>query len=393
MGSTLIKNIGTLISGDISNPLINADSILIEDTTIAHIGSVAKLSGIADRVIDAAGTTVIPGLIDSHCHVALGDYTPRQKQMDFIESETHGGVTTIISAGEVHLPGRPKDPAGTKALAILASKSFANFRPGGAKVIAGSVILEKGLVEKDFDEMAREGVRVVGEIGLGSVKFPADACPMVKWARKNGMVVLMHTGGASIPGSDTVSADQVIATNPDVACHVNGGPTAMAPEEIRKLIETTNYAIELVHCGNPKALLNAVEIGLELGVLSRFVIGNDAPSGTGVIPLGILRVICMIASLTPVKPELAICMATGNTSNVFNLDTGFIREGAPADIVIMDCPLGSVGQTAMDAIKAGDVPGISTVMIDGKIHVKASRNTPPALRRAEFSQETNGKSW
>jgi enamidase len=208
---------------------------------------------------------------------------------------------------------------------------------------------------------------------------------MVKWARKNNMTVLMHTGGTSIPGSDTVTAEQVMATDPDVACHVNGGPTAMSTDEIRKLINDTNYAIELVHCGNPKALLDAVNIGLEGQALSRFIIGNDAPSGTGVIPLGILRVICMVGSLTTVKPEEAICMATGNTAKVFKLDTGFIRVGAPADLVMMDSPMGSVGKTALDAIKVGDIPGVSMVMMDGKIHVKTSRNTPPAARKPSFN--------
>lgn len=385
MSKTLIKNIGTLISGNIINPKINADSILIADGKISAIGSVSELADGVDLVIDANGTTVAPGLIDSHCHVVLGDYTPRQKQMDFIESETHGGVTTIISAGEVHLPGRPTDPAGTKALAILAAKSFTNFRPGGAKVIGGSVILEKGLVENDFEEMAREGVRVVGEIGLGTVKFPVDAVPMVKWARKNNMTILMHTGGTSIPGSDTVTAEQVIATDPDVACHVNGGPTAMSSGEIRKLINDTKYAIELVHCGNPKALLDAVNMGLASKALSRFIIGNDAPSGTGVIPLGILRVICMVASLTAVTPEQAICMATGNTAKVFKLDTGVVQIGAPADLIMLDSPMGSVGKSALDAIKVGDIPGVSMVMIDGKIHVKTSRNTPPAAKKPSFN--------
>ncbi len=385
MSRLLIKNIGKLISGDITNPVLNSNSLLIEDGKIAEIGSVSESGVSPDSVIDANGTTLVPGLIDSHCHVVFGDYTPRQKQMDFIESETHGGVTTVISAGEVHLPGRPKDPAGTKALAILAAKSFSNFRPGGAKVIGGSVILEKGLLEKDFEEMACEGVRVVGEIGLGSVKFASDAAPMVKWAKKNGMTVLMHTGGTSIPGSDTVTADQVIATDPDVACHVNGGPTAMSIDEIEKLISETNYAIELVHCGNVRALVDTVNLGLKYDALSRFIIGNDAPSGTGVIPLGILRVICTVASFSTVSPEQAICMATGNTAKVFGLNTGFIRSGLPADLVLMDAPMGSVGKTALDAIKTGDVPGISMVMIDGKIHVKTSRNTPPAARKPLFT--------
>jgi enamidase len=384
MARTLIKNIGILISGDIKNPVMNADAILVADGKIEKIGTTADLESVAvDMVVDAGGSAITPGLIDSHCHVVLGDYTPRQNQIGFLESEVHGGVTTVISAGEVHLPGRPKDPAGTKALAILAAKAFANFRPGGAKIIGGSVILEKGLSERDFEEMAREGVRIVGEIGLGSVKFPEDAAPMVEWAKKNGMVVLMHTGGTSIPGSDTVTADQVIAVDPHVACHVNGGPTSVSPQEIKKLVEQTSYALELVHCGNPKTMIEALDLGLKKDALDRFIIGNDAPSGTGVIPLGILRVICMAASLTEVKPEQALCMATGNTARVFGLYTGFVREGFPADLVAMDAPMGSVGRDALEAIKAGDVPGVSMVMIDGKIEVKVSRNTPPAKRKAK----------
>ena len=47
----------------------------------------------------------MPGLIDSHAHPVFGDFTPRQQTQNFIESGLHGGVTTVISAGEVHLPG------------------------------------------------------------------------------------------------------------------------------------------------------------------------------------------------------------------------------------------------------------------------------------------------
>lgn len=384
MPGTLIKNIGCLVSGDIRQPLLDADAVFVSDGIIQKIGRLQDLeSAQPDTVVDAAGSTITPGLIDSHCHVVLGDYTPRQHQIGFLESEVHGGVTTMISAGEVHLQGRPKDPAGTKALAILAAKAFANFRPGGAKIVGGAVILEKGLTEKDFEEMAREGVKVVGEIGLGSVKFAEDAAPMVKWAKKYGMTVLMHTGGTSIPGSDTVTAEQVIAADPHVACHVNGGPTAVSPEEIRKLVQETSYTLELVHCGNPKAMIEALNLAIASNALDRFIIGNDAPSGTGVIPLGVLRVICMAASLTAVSPEQALCMATGNTAGVFGLNTGFVREGMAADLVAMDAPMGSVGKDALEAIQAGDIPGVSMVMIDGDIKVKVSRNTPPAVRKAK----------
>ena len=385
MASVVLKNIQTIVSGNIQTPIIEGDAIQVEDGLIKAVGRFEDMKIDPDcQVIDCDQMTVTPGLIDSHCHVVLGDYAPRQQQIGFLDSEVHGGVTTFISAGEVHLAGRPKDPAGTKALAILAAKAFNNYRPGGAKVIGGALILEKGLTREDFEEMAREGVRVVGEIGLGSVKEPADAAPMVKWAKELGMTVMMHTGGTSIPGSSTVTAEQVIQTDPHIASHINGGPTAVALDEVKRLVNETELALEIVHCGNPKVAVDAINLCIEAGALGRVIIGNDAPSGTGVIPLGILRVINHLASLTAVKPEEAICMATGNTANLYKLNRGMISEGMEADLVIMDAPMGSVGDDALSAIEAGDVPGIAMVLVDGQVVVGKSRNTPPTKRNPKI---------
>lgn len=382
MPKLMIKNIGTLVSGDLSRPLLDADAILVEGGMIQAVGREKDLDAKGvDQVMDVGGMTVTPGLIDSHCHPVLGDFTPRQKMLDFIESSLHGGVTTVISAGEVHLPGRPKDVAGTKALAILAAKSFAAARPGGVKVLGGALILEPGLQEKDFEELAREGVRVVGEIGLGGIKGPKDAAPMVKWAKKYGMVVMMHTGGTSIPGSSTVPAGDVIAAGADIVSHINGGPTAISLSEAEKLIRSTSLTLEIVHCGNPKMIVDAMKIVKEVKAYPRIIIGNDAPSGTGVIPLGILRVINFLASLCGVKAEEAIAMATGNTARVYRLNRGLVEPGREADLVIMDAPLGSVGRDARAAIEAGDIPGVAGVLIDGQMKIGVSRNTPPPNRK------------
>ena len=382
MGSLLIKNIGKIVSGNWEKPIVEADSILIVDGVIKEIGENLSSEGV-DRVIDANGTTVTPGLIDSHCHVVLGDFTPRQRMLDFIESSLHGGVTTVVSAGEVHLPGRPRDPAGVKALAILAAKSFANFRPGGVKVKGGAVILEPGLTKEDFQEMAREGVKTVGEIGLGAIKKPEDAKPMVRWAKECGMVVLMHTGGTSIPGSSTVTADMVMEAEPHVVCHLNGGPTAVPFSEAERIIKETDFTYEIVHCGNPKMAVDICKLTNELGCYGRVIIGNDAPSGTGVIPLGILRVLNHISSLGGIPPEIAICMATGNTAKLHGFNRGFVEVGREADLVLMDAPMGSVGDDALSAISAGDVPAVSKVIIDGVVRVEKSRNTPPPKRAAK----------
>jgi enamidase len=380
MSSAVVNNVGLMLSGDVNGPVLDANTIYVKDGKIAGIGVDPNMS--ADVVIDAAGGAVTPGLIDSHCHVVLGDYTPRQKMQDFLDSSIHGGVTTVISAGEVHLPGRPKDPAGVKALAILAAKAWANFRPGGVKVIGGSVILEKGLTEADFDEMAREGVRVVGEIGLGSVKDPDEAAMMCSWAKARGMVVMMHSGGTSIPGSSVVGADQLMAVKPSVVSHINGGPTAMGVEEAARVIDGVDSAIEIAQCGNVYRAAQIVSILKERDEIHRLILGNDAPSGTGVVTLGILRNIAWIASLGGIDPALAICAATGNTAKVYNLHRGRIAEGLDADLVFMDTPMGSVGEDLLSCLREGDTPGVSMVMVDGEIVVSKSRNTPPPVRKA-----------
>lgn len=382
----LIKNIGKIVSGDLDRPILNGDAILVDDGKIARIGRSSELAKIgAQKVVDATGTIATPGLIDSHTHPVFGDFTPRQKMVDFIESSLHGGVTTMISAAESHLPGRISDKAMVKALAILAAKSFSNFRPGGVKVHGGSLILEPGLTEADFKEMAQEGVKRVGEIGLGRVRSADEAAPMVKIAKKYGMKVMIHCGGASVPGSSTITADEIIKIEPDVVSHINGGPTAISPEEIEKLVKETNFALEIVHCGNPKMSLKVIELAMGRGELSRVIIGNDAPSGTGVIPLGIIRTVILLSSLTDLSPEKAIALATGNTARIYGLDTGFIKEGCAADIVIMDSPMGSVGADALGAIKAGDIPGITLVIVDGEIKACPSRNTPLANRTCLIS--------
>ena len=385
MSTMAVTNIGAIVSGDINKPLMEGDTILIVDGKIRQIGGKSILEDVmASQVVDARGTTVIPGLIDSHTHPVLGDFTPRQKTLDYLDSSVHGGVTTMISAGEPHVPGRPKDPAGTKALAVLVHKCFKNYRPTGLKVHGGALILEKGLEEKDFAELAEAGVWLVGEVGLGGVKTPEEAAPMVEWAKKYGMKVAMHTGGTSIPGSSTVTADMVLKINPSVVSHINGGTTAIPTGEVERLIEESDLPLEIVQCGNPRVADFTARRLKEKGQLHRIILGNDSPSGSGIIPLGILRTIVQLCSLSGIPAEKAIAMATGNTARAFNLNTSVIEPGREADLVIIDAPLGSVGSDALAAIEAGDIPGVSMVIIDGIIRVKVSRNTPPSKRQAEI---------
>ena len=381
----VIRNIGLLLSGDLSRPILDADTVVAVNGRITAIGKQKDLDlEAATTRINANGTTLIPGLIDSHVHPVAGDWTPRQNQLNWIDSYLHGGVTTMISAGEVHTPGRPKDITGLKAMAVFAQRAFTNFRPGGVRIHAGAPVLEHGMVEEDFKELAAAGVTMLGEVGLGSVKDGATARMMVAWARKYGIQSTIHTGGPSIPGSSLIDKDIVLAADADVIGHINGGHTALPDEQIVALCESSTRALEIVHNGNEKAALLTLFTASELKQLHRVILGTDSPAGSGVQPLGILRLISMLSALGNVPAEVAVCFASGNTAKIRNLDCGIIAEDRAATFVFIDQAQHSSGKTVLHSIQRGDLPGIGMVVIDGAVSAQRSRNTPPATRVPEI---------
>src|ERR1700674_3179930 len=281
-----VFNIAKILSGNIASPVVAGDTVVMVDGKIASIGSAGDVAD-CDVAIDASGMMAMPGLIDSHVHITFGDYTPRQKTVGFLESYIHGGVTTCISASEVHVPGRPRDPAGVKALAIAARKSFDAYRPGGMRVHAGSIILEPGLTESDFKEMQREGVWLA-KAGFGNFQTPYEYAPYVAMARKHGMVSMVHTGGSSIPGSTGIWADHLIMIQPDVSYHVNGGPIAMPNADFPRLVNETKVALQVCTAGNLRTTLLVAKLLTERGELERLLIATDTPTGSGIMPLGML---------------------------------------------------------------------------------------------------------
>jgi enamidase len=377
----VIRNIGLLLSGKMEEPILDADCLIAIDGKISAWGREGDLDceG-ATTLIDANGTTLAPGLIDSHVHPVIGDYTPRQQQLHWIDSTLHGGVTTLISAGEVHMPGRPKDVVGLKAMAIAAQRWYENFRPSGVKVHAGAPVIEHGMVEQDFKDLADAGVKLLGEVGLGTVKDGKTAKQMVEWARKYGIQSTIHTGGPSIPGSGLIDADMVLETGADVIGHINGGHSALPDDQIICLCESCSKGLEIVHNGNERAALLTLNTARELKQMNRIILGTDGPAGSGVQPLGILRMVAMLSSLGHVPAEVAFCFANGNTARERDLDTGLIEAGMCADFVLMDQAQHSGGKTMLDSVELGNLPGIGMTIIDGVITSERSRNTPPATR-------------
>jgi enamidase len=388
-GKLVVRNVGLLLSGDLDRPILDADTVVAVDGVITAVGKQKDCdTSQPTSVIDAKGTCLAPGLVDSHVHPVFGDWTPRQSQLGWIDSTLNGGVTTMVSAGEVHLPGRPKDIVGLKALAITAQRAFHNFRPGGVKVLAGAPVIEQGMTESDFAELARAGVTLLGEVGLGSVKAGAEARQMVAWARKHGIQSTIHTGGPSIPGSGLIDKDVVLEADADVIGHINGGHTALPEAHVCELCERSSRAIEIVHNGNEKVAIAAVQAARDRKCLHRVILGTDGPAGSGVQPLGILRLVALLSSLGGIPAEQAVCFATGNTARQRKLNCGLIEPGRAADFVFLDRAQHTAGATLLESIALGDLPGVGMVVIDGIVRCGRSRNTPPATRVPEAAGHT-----
>ncbi len=377
--SLAIINIGASHDGSLSGTPIEGDAIVCDGGVITWIGSSTDVaSGDHRELVDAAGATVIPGLIDSHVHTTFGDYTPRQNTVGFLESYVHGGTTRSISASEVHVPGRPTDPVGVKSLAIAASRAYQHYRPGGMTVHGGSVILEPGLTAADFVELVEQGVWLA-KGGFGGFPTARDYIPMVADARAAGIIVMCHSGGGSIPGSKSkIDAELLLEMRPDVAGHINGGPTSLTVEENRAIVtEGREIALQLVQAGNLRSAIDIAERALQIGDLHRLLIATDTPTGTGVIPLGMLRSMAELVSLGPMTPEQVVTATTGNVATTYRLDAGRIAVGAPADLVVLDAPIGSTADDAFGALAIGDIPAVAVVITEGALRVTRSRNTPP----------------
>lgn len=388
MATLLIKNIGEFFTGDVAKPRLPVKSLLIDGKRIAAFDPPADTK--ADAVLDAGNSAVMPGLVDGHVHPVFGEWTPTQDTIGWIGNYVHGGTTTMISASELHVPGLDYEnltPDLVTSLAVVTASTTGRVRWSGAKVHAGTVILIPGMNESHFDRLKDAGAILAKYLFYPLATHKDEALRYNAWARERGIRMKVHTGGVSRSGLSQVCGYDILSwLKPDIAAHISGGPIPMSDDDLDKVIDRTDFALEICSSGNYGSTQRAVRRLKDRGTLSRLTLGTDTPGGTGIIPRGMLRQLCFICSICDVSPAEAIAIATGNTARAHGLDVGILAPGKPADIVICGPVQGSAGTTVADAIAHGDLPGIAYVLIDGEIIVSGrSRQTPPPQRKYFFS--------
>jgi enamidase len=255
-------------------------------------------------------------------------------------------------------------------------------------VHAGSVILEPTLNGNDLGEIAKQGVWLA-KAGFGGFASAYDYAPLVAAARAHHMITTVHTGGASIPGSGAITGDHLLALRPHVSFHVNGGPTAMPDRDFERIIVESDMALQICTAGNLRTALLCAALAERHRAFARLIIATDTPTGSGVMPLGMLYTIAHLASLGGVAPERAIAAATGSNARVYRLDTGVLAAGKAADIALIDAPEGGTQETALAAIRNGDIAAVGAVIAGGEPRfVGRSRNTPATTRKLRVAKCT-----
>ena len=257
------------------------------------------------------------------------------------------------------------------------------------KVHGGAMLLEKDTDFSHIDRAFESGMRIIGEVGVGSLKDPVRAGELSAHARALGMTVHMHCGCTSDrgPGGDEhpyFSAEDVMEVQPSIASHANTF-ASLSDDDIDMLCSDGGPPyVEVVQAGGTRSMLRVVEGLSEAGALDRLLIGTDTPTGYGITSLGVLKTIGDICSLGGVEPEVAWAIASGHGAKAFGSDGNVVAVGVVADLVVMDASLGSVYDTATEAIAAGEFPGVAVVITDGVVRVRGSLCTLRARRVADI---------
>lgn len=174
---TVIKNATVVSPADGLNGVCD---ILIEDGRIAAVGE--NLT--AESVIDAAGLTAVPGLVDMHVHLRDPGQTAKEDILTGCRAAAAGGVTSLLAMPNTN----PTTDSPETVRYILEKAENADARV----YVAASVT--KGLLSEEPTDL--DALRAAGAVGLSDDGRPVVNTAYLRNAMnrapKLGMTVVAH---------------------------------------------------------------------------------------------------------------------------------------------------------------------------------------------------------
>ncbi len=384
MSKTIIHNIGAIVTGDCGHPIADGDTICTDGSKIIFIGKKADAPDLDYTMdVDAVGLTVCPGLIDGNTHPPLANYLPAYKAYDWVDNYAGAGVTSMVSTGGFGFPGAAADVVSAKAQAIYGKYLWDHYRPSFVKIHAGSVMLQPGMTETDFVELAAQGVHIVGEIGLSAVTEPEEAARLANMARKHGFIITLHAAAPFSADGIAYTLEEIAHIAPDVLCCLNGDPTPLREDWVKQLVQCGEYRFDCVSNGNETMLIKIARWAKEAGTLDKMLLGTNVPSLSGFSPMGLWIQMAALSQNAGVDPAIAVAMASGNVANCYRLDHGVLAPGMTADFMFTST--GSIKPDMLSTIAYGRVPSVAGTFIDGRPGLKECKNMAPPKKRPIFT--------
>jgi enamidase len=160
----------------------------------------------------------------------------------------------------------------------------------------------------------------------------------------------------------------------------------MPDRDFERIIVEGDMALQVCTAGNLRTTLLCATLAQRHHAFDRLIVATDTPTGSGIMPLGMLYTMSHLASLAGIAPELCIAAATGSNARVYGLDSGLLAAGKAADIVLLDAPDGGTQHDALSAIRNGDIAAVGAVITAGEPRfVGRSRNTPATTRNIRLA--------
>lgn len=216
-------------------------NLLIED------GKISAISGRpveADRVIDAMGLVVAPGLVDMHVHLREPGFEYKETVETGCAAAAQGGVTTLVAMGNTNPV--TDSPELVKLVMDKAAAAGVNVLPVGAVTVG-----MKGETLTDFAALKEAGAPALSDDGVPIQDEELLRQAFLK-AKELGMVILDHCEDKKLVQNYAVNAGPVadqlgLPGRPAIA-------EEMQVERDARLAEETGAHVHICHVSTAKSV-------------------------------------------------------------------------------------------------------------------------------------------
>ncbi len=380
MANMLIRN-GFVV--DPSQSICKPADVLIEDGKIVKVEE--KITDHVDRVLEAKGLTVLPGLVDMHVHLRDPGFTDKE--------DIHTGCCAAVTGGVTSLLCMPNTKPATDSEEVIDYINDKAKRARAKVYICGAIT--KGLSGQslsDFSMYEKKGVRAVSDDGRPVENEAMMEQAMIE-ADKHGLLVTSHCEDLSIikngimnkgkvseelcvPGMDRLSEDSItereikIAERTGTHIHIAHVSTKGSVELIRaakkrgvKVTAETcphyfAYTDEKLRAKDADFRMNpplreaedvqAIIEGIKDGTIDCIVTDHaphtkrdkadfmKAPNGTVGLETSLAAGIRFLVEPGIISFEKLIELMSTNPAKILGIEAGSLKPGMPADIAIID---------------------------------------------------------